>query len=127
MILAEKNSSKIKKQIENTLELNKTIDNSPKPFDFIQFESVLDNEVKSLKQFDFIQFEKILKKLKGKELIDNESFNNYKKHIINCVLNGDCEPIKMTVNGLGEYKIIDGKVRLLAHKLLGVMPIIETI
>jgi ParB-like chromosome segregation protein Spo0J len=43
------------------------------------------------------------------------------------VKDGDCEPIKLSKNHFGELKIIDGKVRLLAHKLLGIEPIFEII
>jgi hypothetical protein len=65
--------------------------------------------------------------LKAKQFKTAEEFENYRKIILNCVKNGDCEPIKLYKNHFGELKIIDGKVRLLAHKLLGIEPIIEII
>jgi hypothetical protein len=89
--------------------------------------TITDTDYNDLSPFDFYKFEKILKKLKQKQFKTTEDFENYRKIIINCVKNGDCEPIKLSKNHFGELKIIDGKVRLLAHKLLGIDPIIEII
>lgn len=84
-----------------------------------------DSDINSLNPFDFITFEKLLRKLKGSYFRSQASFDTYKKMIIACVKDGDCEPIRIRVNGLGEYIIIDGKARLLAHKLLGIDPVIH--
>lgn len=88
---------------------------------------IIDNDYNDLNPFDFYKFEKILKKLKSKQFKTMQEFENYRKNILNCVKNGDCEPIKLSKNYFGEMKIIDGKARLLAHKLLGIDPIIEII
>jgi hypothetical protein len=88
---------------------------------------VIDADYNALKPFDFTQFEKTLKRLKQKQFKNTEDFEKYRKMILNCVKDGDCEPIKLSKNHFGELKIIDGKVRLLAHKLLGIEPIFEII
>ena len=89
--------------------------------------TILDNDYNDLSPFDFYKFEKILKKLKLKQFKSLQEFENYRKNVLNCVKNGDCEPIKLSKNHFGELKIIDGKIRLLAHKLLGIEPIFEII
>lgn len=87
--------------------------------------NIIDNDYNRLKPFDFYQFEKILKQIK--QFKTTKDFEDYRKNILNCVKYGSCEPIKLTKNHFGDFKIIDGKVRLLAHKLLGIEPIFEII
>lgn len=79
----------------------------------------------SLKPFDFEHYDELLKKIKGSFFRTKEDFTNYKKNMLKGVSTGQYDKPKIQINAKGMAICIDGLVRLLTMKVLGIDPVVE--
>jgi hypothetical protein len=91
-----------------------------------QLKHILNNDnYKKLKSFDFLEYDEILRKLK-RHLFDCEKdFKNYKKGMIEGIYSGTYDKPEININDVGEWECVDGEIRLLTLKLLGIDPVID--
>jgi hypothetical protein len=80
---------------------------------------------KELKMFDFHYYDELLKKLKGHIFEKEEDFKKYKMSMINGVKLGVYDKPKLKIKKDGSVVCVDGLVRLLTSKVLGIDPVVE--
>lgn len=81
-------------------------------------------EIDAMKTFDFLSFDRILRERKRDQFKTEQEFQDYKKEILNSTKNGTCDLPRISVKGK-RWNILDGKIRLLAFKVLGINPVVE--
>ncbi len=82
-------------------------------------------QINSIKTFDFHSFDKLLREAKRKQFKTEEEFQIYKKEILNSTSDGTCDLPQISIHGNNDWIILDGKIRLLAYKVLGINPVVE--
>lgn len=82
-------------------------------------------DIKKVNIFDFHSFDKILREKKRRMFKTEEDFQSYKKEILFTTKAGTCDLPIICVHSENIWNIIDGKIRLLAYKVLGINPVVE--
>ena len=82
-------------------------------------------EIRTIKTFDFQTFDKILREKKRQDFQTETAFQDYKKEILFSTQNGTCDLPLIKVKSNKKWNIIDGRMRLLAYKVLGINPVVE--
>lgn len=88
---------------------------------------LIDENFKKLQSFDFPHYEQLLRLLSGHKFEIEKEFIEYKKKMLHGITKGNYPPpiLQEIING--NFVCLDGRVRLLTFKVLGIDPYVEVI
>lgn len=91
-----------------------------------QLENILINpDYKSLKAFDFTTYNELVRERKRHFYATEEDFQAYKKDMMKGVSSGYYDKPVINIDDSGKAECIDGEIRLLTAKVLGIDPVID--